>query len=298
MTGFSITVFLPDGAPDGLRLVDRSHWTGVGLMTRRDRLEQDLKRDEFKRSGVYVLLGPGEGGLSARRIYVGEGNVVRTRIRQHVENKEFWTELVLFTKKDDSLDKADISYLEAELVKIAKEAGRAELDNTQDPHPPEPTEAKRADIDSFLSDMLVIFRLLGIDAFEAIEELEVEPGAGTGPEAYVFNLAKTDGRGTPTRTGFLVREGSRGRTQELESITPGYANLRQALIKSGVIAVDGADLVFQSDHEFQSPSAAAAALYGGMTSGPQKWKRKSDGKSMKEIEAERLASVEADDEDS
>lgn len=295
MTGFSITVFLPDGEPDGLRLVERSHWTGIGLMTRRDRLEQDLKRDEFKRSGVYALLGPAEGGLAARRIYVGEGNVVATRVREHVEKKEFWTELVLFTKKDDSLDKADISYLEAELVKLAKAAGRAELDNTQDPNPPEPTEAKRADIDSFLGDMLAIFRLLGIDAFEPIEEIEVEPGTGTGSETYVFTLGGTNGRGTPTRSGFLVREGSKGRAQTLDSISSGYASLRQTLIDSSVARVDGEDLIFLSDYEFKSASAAAASLYGGMTSGPQQWKRDSDGKSIKDIEAERLREVDDTD---
>ena len=281
MTGFSITVFLPEGEPDGLRLVEKSHWTGVGLMTRRDRLPDHRKREEFGRSGVYVLLGPSEINLSARRIYVGETGNVGKRIDDHIRSKDFWTELVFFTKKDDSLDKADTVHLEAELIQRARLAGTAEVDNQRpDPTPPEPTEAKRADIDSFLRDMLVIFRLLGIDAFD-LPSSEAD-------ERYVFTLGGTHGRGTPTRKGFLVREGSSGNARNHESIPKGYAELRRTLIDDGVAKADGDKLIFARDHEFQSPSAAGAALYGGATSGPQHWKRESDGKSIKEIEAERL----------
>lgn len=283
MTGFSITVFLPEGEPDGLRLVEKSHWTGVGLMTRRDRFPKDRKRDEFGRSGVYILLGPSEDDLSVRRIYIGETRNVGRRISAHIGKKDFWTELVFFTKNDDSLDKADIEHLEAELIQLARKAGIAEVDNEgPNPAPPGPTEAKRADIDSFLFDMLVIFRLLGIDAFDV-------PGPDAGFESYEFTLGGTNGRGTPTRKGFLVREGSRGNARNLESITKGYAALRRGLIDHGVAAEEGDELIFRRDHEFESPSAAGSALYGGSTSGPQHWRRESDKKSIKEIEAELLA---------
>lgn len=30
--GFSIRIFLPDGTPDGLRLVEKSNWTGRGIV--------------------------------------------------------------------------------------------------------------------------------------------------------------------------------------------------------------------------------------------------------------------------
>lgn len=295
MTGFSIRVFLPDGEPDGLRLVDKSHWTGRGLMTRRDRLSEDIKRDEFKRSGVYVLLGPGEEGLSASRIYIGEGNVVSDRIREHVQKKDFWNELVLFTKKDDSLDKADISHLEAELLKLTKQAGRAELDNTQMSEPPSPTEAKSADIESFLQDMLVIFRLLGIDAFDPIRKLSESPGSDIESESYMCTLKGVEGYGTRTRNGFLVQEGSRGNATDRPSISKIVKDRRKRLLDDGIVEKDGKDLIFQKDYEFQSPSAAASALYGGSANGRTAWKLITEGepgKSLKEIEAEQLEEIE------
>ena len=293
MNGFSITVFLPDGEPDQLRLVTRSHWTGVGLMTRRDRLDKDLGRPEFQRSGVYVLLGPGQDSPDRRRVYIGEGNVVAERVRHHAKQKDFWTEIALFTKTDDSLDKADISYLESALIELAKQADRSEIDNTQAPTPPQPVEAKRADIDSFLLDMLVIFRLLGIDSFEPVREVISTDETHLGSEDFALTLGGTNGTAARTKAGFLVRKGSTGNAVDRGALGANYARVRETLVEQGVVAVDGTTLTFEKDYEFGSPSAAAAALYGGQVSGPQHWKRKRDGKSLKQIEAELLG----DDED-
>ncbi len=102
MPGFSIQVFLPDGDPEGLRIVTKSHWTGQVTMTRRDRLDVDLHREEFSRTDV--LVGPGQDNPAVTRVYVGEGDVVINRIKSHASAKDFWTELVVFTKTDNSLN--------------------------------------------------------------------------------------------------------------------------------------------------------------------------------------------------
>jgi hypothetical protein len=53
--GTSITVFLPDGNPDGVRLVFKSHWTGIAVATPRSRYaEVRLDREELRTPGVYV----------------------------------------------------------------------------------------------------------------------------------------------------------------------------------------------------------------------------------------------------
>ena len=46
---FSIRVFVPDGDPDGLRLVEKSNWTGVGVVFRRTGYKHVAKRPEFDR---------------------------------------------------------------------------------------------------------------------------------------------------------------------------------------------------------------------------------------------------------
>jgi len=77
---------------------------------------------------VYLLTGPTETG-DGTRIYVGEADDLRSRIDQHITGKDFWTLLIAFVSKDDNLNKAHVRYLEARLCQLAKEAGRAVLDN-------------------------------------------------------------------------------------------------------------------------------------------------------------------------
>jgi hypothetical protein len=112
--GTSITVFLPDGSPEGIRLVYKSHWTGICLACPRSRyVEARIDRPELRASGVYLLLGPPDEAEHDARIYVGEGEDLRPRIDAHHANKDFWTRLVAFTSFGQALNKATIRYLEA-----------------------------------------------------------------------------------------------------------------------------------------------------------------------------------------
>jgi hypothetical protein len=81
---YSIKMFLPDGDPDGLRLIEKSGWTGLGVVVNRSTYKRvAAKRDEFNRTGVYVLVGyTDESTLPT--IYVGEGDPVKPRFDQHM----------------------------------------------------------------------------------------------------------------------------------------------------------------------------------------------------------------------
>lgn len=68
---FSIRIFVPNGDPDGLRLVERSTWSGIGVVFNRTSYKQAVGRPEFNRTGVYVLVG--------NRSSSGEGDTVRGR---------------------------------------------------------------------------------------------------------------------------------------------------------------------------------------------------------------------------
>ncbi len=60
--GFSVRIFIPSGNPDGLRIIEKSNWIGQGLFFPRALFPEARQRDELKRTGVYVLWGPGESG--------------------------------------------------------------------------------------------------------------------------------------------------------------------------------------------------------------------------------------------
>jgi hypothetical protein len=62
MQAFSLRIFVADGDPDGLRIVERSNWIGKALVFPRALLPQVKKRDELGQTGVYLLLGPRDDG--------------------------------------------------------------------------------------------------------------------------------------------------------------------------------------------------------------------------------------------
>lgn len=165
-TAFSVRIFLPSGDPDGLRVVEKSNWTGQGLVFPRSCFAAARGRNELKRTGVYILWGEGETGQLSR-VYVGEGDGVVSRLEQHARNKDFWTHAAVFTSKDDNLNKAHVQYLEARLVKLASDAKRCELDNGNLPQQPTLSEADIADAESFLADVLLCLPVVGVSFFEA-----------------------------------------------------------------------------------------------------------------------------------
>src|SRR5258706_650396 len=102
---YSIKIFLPGGDPEGIRIIEKTNWSGAGLVVPRSLLGEAKQRKEFARTGVYVLIGPREeSGLP--RVYVGEGDPIRPRLEQHAAKKDFWTTCIAFTSKDEILNKA------------------------------------------------------------------------------------------------------------------------------------------------------------------------------------------------
>lgn len=76
---YSIKIFLPGGDPDGLRTIEKSNWSGAGIVIPRALMGEAKSRRELTRTGVYVLVGPPEeSGLP--RVYVGEGDPIKPRL--------------------------------------------------------------------------------------------------------------------------------------------------------------------------------------------------------------------------
>ena len=54
---FSIKLFVPSGDPGDLRVLEKSNWTGVGVVVNRASYKSLSKRSEADRTGVYILVG-------------------------------------------------------------------------------------------------------------------------------------------------------------------------------------------------------------------------------------------------
>lgn len=284
---FSIRIFVPDGDPDGLRMVEKSNWTGIGVVFKRTGYKQVVGRPEFDRTGIYVLVGFSEDS-ALPTLYIGEGDPVKERLNQHYSKKDFWDWAVFFVTKDNSLNKAHVKHLESRLLELAIAAKQCKLDNTGSSLLPTLSEAERADVESFLLDMLSIFPLLGLGVFEKTKTKGK-------PKNLMFIESKgLQASGYEDAKGFVVREGSQLAKDEVPSIHRYMSTLRNDFIQQGVIVESGQFLVFTQDQVFSSPSTAAGVILGRTANGRIEWKTK-DGMTLKEIQMSTASSAEVDD---
>ena len=275
---FVIQIFVAEGLPDGLRLIEKSNWIGLGVVCPRGRYSTAKKRHEFSRSGVYVLVG--QQGDDLPSIYIGEAERIRNRIDQHYVNKDFWQHAIIFTTTGPQLNKAQVKYLEASLVERAAGHRRCRLENGNRPQLPRLAEPDQAVMDGYLAEMLSLLPVLGVDAFERPEANSRDR------HIYYLKGIDCDANGWETNTGFLVRKGSLARgeaTASLKEHMPNYYKMRSQLIKDGILEADpkGSKLHFTQDYVFSSPSQAASICKAVNANGLTAWKDES-GASIKE----------------
>lgn len=276
--GFSVRVFIPSGQPEALRIVEKSNWTGKGLVFPRAQFAEIRSREELTRAGVYILWGESDTGRLPR-VYVGEGDGVLPRLDQHGRNKDFWTHAAVFTSKDQNLNKAHVQYIESRLMALAAEAKRAELDNGNVPQLPALSEADAADAESFLADLLLCLPVMGVSFFDKPKI------AGPQTRELFLRNKGIEARGVETAEGFVVLAGSKAAREEVASCHAYLVELRRSLVTEGVLANDGEGYRVTQDYAFNSPSMAAGVLLGRAANGRIEWKD-ANGRTLKSIQGE------------
>ncbi|MDD2924669.1 GIY-YIG nuclease family protein [Rhodoferax sp.] len=289
MTPFSLRIFVADGDPDGLRIVDKSNWIGKALVFPRALLPQVKVRPELAQTGVYLLLGPrpdGEGDM----LYVGEGDPIRPRLESHYAQKDFWTRAIGFTTTTaGQLNKAHVQFLESRLIALARAAKRMPLDNANQPAEPSLSEAGRADMEVFLGHMLGMLPVLGVHAFEQVRlsaPIALAAGAAVADAVGVVLTCGGRGfeaRGMDTAQGFVVLAGSTATPKVGTSLGGNLQAMRQVLLTSGVLVEVESVYRFTQDYVFSSPSNAAATVLGRGANGRVEWKS-ADGRTLKVLQ--------------
>ena len=177
---------------------------------------------------MYLLLGPREDG-DGEKLYIGEGDPVRPRLENHFASKDFWTRAVFFVAGPGQLNKAHVQYLEAQLVSRAGAAKCLPLDNGNQPAEPTLSEADRADMDVFLSNILGMLPVLGIHAFEQSPRL----GATSGTPELICQGKGVKARGRDTPQGFVVASGSFAAVEETPSLKQYFPTVSELRSRSG-----------------------------------------------------------------
>jgi len=205
-TPYSIEIFVPDGDPEGLRIVSLKNWTGVGLVFQRRSWEKTKSRTEFDQTGVYVLLGHDEQDADLPILYIGQTDELRTRISSHDIKKEFWDRCVVFASSNNFLNRAHVTWLEWALHKRATTIGQCKLENKQVPQEPSLSEAERADMQAFYSQILQILPLISVRSFEEPQSIRVATHRKPAPQTNTRSEERIDTRDTlivpAHKTGF------------------------------------------------------------------------------------------------
>lgn len=286
--GRSVKLYLADGKSTGILTAEIMNWTGHVLAAPRTRFEGVLSRLELKRTGVYLLIGPDDDGSDLTKVYVGEGDEIGKRLYAHNKDKEFWERFVAVTSKDMNLTKAHVRYLEGRLLTILTDAKKAKIENKDMPQFDLLPEADIADMEAFLTEIQLVFPVIGIDFFRKPTLDASKARQQSMPEAEVsyadvrFELSNIKAgicaSAREDAGDFIVEEGSIGAFRESVSFNEKIKFIRDEALETGRISkTSKTNFQLEQDISFNSPSAAAVFLFGTSRNGRTDWLIKGEG---------------------
>lgn len=267
--GRQIRVFLADGTPSGIKYAELVSWTGQAFYCPKTKLPELKDWPETKRPGVYILTGVDENGSVSA--YIGESENVLQRLQAHLSKPPFeFTEIIIFTNKDDNITKGHITFLEEKLITRAKEANRFEIKSEREPNEKSLSKPERDTMLEFLENIFLVTATLGNPIFE-LSSVDLKPKK---KDIFLFELGHQNlqAKGIPTDEGFLVLKESQVKLDTAESLQGGYLQLRQELLNRGILIQENNHFKFTQDYSFKSSTAAACIVSGNHRSGPQSWK--------------------------
>ncbi len=298
--GKSIRIYLADAEVGGIRHAEIVNWTGQALAFPRSKVSELKNWPEVRRQGVYFLIGADEDtGQDA--VYIGEAEVVAERVAQHLSSKDFWSECVAFTSKDENLTKSHIKYLESRLVSCALSAGRYLIKNSSTPQESGLPRADKDAMDEFSSSVRILLGVLGHRVLDPVLSIPkptatqvFQENAGHSveiiakpeiqdTETFLLKMGSIAASAIRDTDALVVLAGSTVSKEVTPSLSNGYKAVRDKLLGSGVLSDTGEYYCFSKNYPFPSPSQAASVIVGYMINGRQTWKSK-DGRSLREIE--------------
>lgn len=291
---FTLQIHAPFGEPEGLRIIEKDNWTGRAVAFPRPRMSHARQVDELARTGVYILRAS-----DPARLYIGESDNVLKRLGNHDRDKDWWAEAVGFTSTDDNLTKAHTLYMEASLAKLAADADRAALDNRIDLDPAKfaRSRADKATAETFLENILICLRALGIHEFDPLRGGAAAGQTGDQPTLYHSSsrpragdsAIQIEASGTETLDGFVIHKGSHGTIDPVPSFLerPEFASSvrkRAELLASDKVRLDEEHGTFEfiKDVLCSSPSLALSHILGRAADLSRDWKDE-HGTSLKDL---------------
>lgn len=288
--GKSINLFLMDGTATGRVKCTLANWTGVAYKTPRTDLDKCREREDLSQSGVYFLFGTSEQ-TGEPVVYVGQagarknGEGILYRLQEHKRNqdKDYWTEAVVFTTSNNSFGPTEISYLENRFCAMATASQRYIVKNGNEPTIGNVTEEKESELEEFIDYAKIVMGTLGHKVFEPlVQEQTPSPKTETmepkKEQDFYIKRSSASAHARLTNEGMVVLAGSVIRADMVPSC-PDYVKKARALNR---VDIDESNTLLK-DMLFKTPSGASSFVLGAPSNGNIEW-RTEDGKVFKDAE--------------
>jgi len=310
MAGRTIKIFLVDGTPSGFRTAELGLSTIKAVVVPRASLSAVAKRNELQKTGIYLLIGTDSENPGDKKLYVGEGDTILTRLTIHNSDpeKDWWDEAVFFVSKDENLTKSHVRFLEARLIGLAKNAKRATVVNgTSPPEHGKLPECDAVEMEEFIVQAKLLLGTLGYDLFEPAPSLPAQ-AAAAGQNKANERLPKFIYAGAGYSATcivdldagkFIVQAGSTARKEESKTLSPSSKKWRARLKENGVLVEhDDLSFKFSQDYSFKSISSAAQVVSGSTVNGRGVWRTTDSIKTFADWQDEQLKDIEIKVDDS
>ena len=160
----TIILLLNVGSLNGVISMEDSSWNKGELYSApRESVEALISTDACSRYGVYLL-------LSEDMVYVGQASDLAKRIKQHIIGKSWWERVVVLTTSDDSLNRADLDYIESILIGKASSVGRLDCDNKNMGNKQKLSRFREVEMQQYLEEALFFLELIGINVFKETQQ--------------------------------------------------------------------------------------------------------------------------------
>ena len=287
--GRVVQFFFVQGDPDGIVICDESNRTARVVRIPRAQLSEALKRDDLKdRVATYLLVAENQEEIERPYVYVGESEDVGKRFTEHVATFSTfaWTHAIVVMSQNEVLNKAHVKYMERQWYELLQLADRCVISQNV-PQAAKLSEAERAILDDFSATSKFLINALGYSFFEKIVIKSVAPVANSIPRFKYLTHVK-DGYlafGKPAGEGFLVEKGSKVDPELKAGSSEYWRPVREQLVADRVIGHSSGQLQFLQDWVANSPSRAAAVVYGGSANGRVCWKAEQGGQTLADWQA-------------
>jgi hypothetical protein len=260
-----IQMLIPEGNPNGMKIIELPGWSGKSFIVPRQNLKELKDRPEVNQPGLYLLFGVDEAS-SEDLVYIGESENFYSRIANHDSNKDFWNTAVIFT---GGLNRAFVKYLEYRATTMAHNADRMIVQNKVQPQENTLSESEKVIVEQYFENVQFILGAIGYEVFETVAESIADK------KLYYLKAEGVDAKAQLLADGSLnVLKGSLARIRQVDSFWGWSKAARERFLQDGTFADkgDGLSYLYTKDVLFKSPTAAAATTVGYSVNGWDVWK--------------------------